>query len=142
MKIIESISVSEDITLFSLSDFPADISFVAGIFDKIAETGIDVDMISQFLPNGSHSGLSFTVSDDDFGGVLETATQLRAGNCKISISGADMKGRPGVAARVFKAAADAGSDIRMINTSETDISLLVVKADVDATVAAIKKEFE
>ena len=130
MKIIESISVSEDITLFSLSDFPADISFVAGIFDKIAETGIDVDMISQFLPNGSHSGLSFTVSDDDFG------------NCKISISGADMKGRPGVAARVFKAAADAGSDIRMINTSETDISLLVVKADVDATVAAIKKEFE
>ena len=62
MKIIESISVSEDITLFSLSDFPADISFVAGIFDKIAETGIDVDMISQFLPNGSHSGLSFTVS--------------------------------------------------------------------------------
>ena len=152
MKIIESISVSEDITLFSLSDFPADISFVAGIFDKIAETGIDVDMISQFLPNGSHSGLSFTVSDD-FGGVLETATQLRAvnrkikisvssGNCKISISGADMKGRPGVAARVFKAAADAGSDIRMINTSETDISLLVVKADVDATVAAIKKEFE
>ena len=45
MKIIESISVSEDITLFSLSDFPADISFVAGIFDKIAETGIEVDMI-------------------------------------------------------------------------------------------------
>ena len=70
MKIIESISVSEDITLFSLSDFPADISFVAGIFDKIAETGIDVDMISQFLPNGSHSGLSFTVSDACFGGVL------------------------------------------------------------------------
>ncbi|MFU2401499.1 MAG: hypothetical protein ACM67T_07105 [Clostridiales bacterium] len=30
----------------------------------------------------------------------------------------------------------------MINTSETEISLLVVKADVDATVAAIKKEFE
>ena len=153
MKIIESISVSEDITFLSRSDFPADISFVAGIFHKIAETGSDVDMISQFLPNGSHSGLSFTVSDDDFGGVLETATQLRAvnrkikisvssGNCKISISGADMKGRPGVAARVFKAAADAGSDIRMINTSETDISLLVVKADVNATVAAIKKEFE
>ena len=85
--------------------------------------------------------------------VLEIATQLRAenkkikisvssGNCKISVSGAEMEGRPGVAARVFKAAADAGCDIRMINTSETEISLLVVKADVDATVAAIKKEFE
>ena len=148
MKIIESIRVSENATLFSLSDSPADISFIAGIFEKIAEVGIDVDMISQFLPNSSHAGLSFTVSD-----VLEIATQLRAenkkikisvssGNCKISVSGAEMEGRPGVAARVFKAAADAGCDIRMINTSETEISLLVVKADVDATVAAIKKEFE
>ena len=133
MKIIESIRVSEDATLFSLSDSPADISFIAGIFEKIAEAGIDVDMISQFLPNSSHAGLSFTVSDDDFGGVLEIATQLRAENKKIKIS---------VAARVFKAAADAGCDIRMINTSETEISLLVVKADIDATVAAIKKEFE
>ena len=98
MKIIESISVSEDATLFSLSDSPADISFIAGIFEKIAEAGIDVDMISQFLPNSSHAGLSFTVSDDDFGGVLEIATQLRAenkkikisvssGNCKISVNG-------------------------------------------------------
>ena len=101
MKIIESISVSENATLFSLSDSPADISFIAGIFEKIAEAGIDVDMISQFLPNSSHAGLSFTVSDDDFGGVLEIATQLRAenkkikisvssGNCKISVSGAEM----------------------------------------------------
>lgn len=49
---------------------------------KIAEAGIDVDMISQFLPNSSHAGLSFTVSDDDFGGVLEIATQLRAENKK------------------------------------------------------------
>lgn len=55
MKIIESISVSEDATLFSLSDSPADISFIAGIFEKIAEAGIDVDMISQFLPNSSHA---------------------------------------------------------------------------------------
>lgn len=65
---------------FSLSDSPADISFISGIFEKIAEAGIDVDMISQFLPNSSHAGLSFTVSDDDFGGVLEIATQLRAEN--------------------------------------------------------------
>ena len=153
MKIIESISVNEDITLFSLSDSPADINFIAGIFNKIADAGIDVDMISQFPPNGTHSGLSFTVSDDDFGGVLGIATQLRAenkeikisvssGNCKIAVCGLDMKGQPGVAARVFKAAAYVGCDVRMINTSETDISLLVVKADVDATVSAIEKAFE
>ena len=53
-----------------------------------------------------------------------------------------MKGHPGVAAKVFAAAASVGCDIRMITTSETDISLLVVKPDVDATVNAIKKAFE
>ena len=75
MKIIESIRVSENATLFSLSDSPADISFIAGIFEKIAEAGIDVDMISQFLPNSSHAGLSFTVSDDDFGDSAQSRKQ-------------------------------------------------------------------
>ena len=109
-------------------------------------------MISQFLPNSSHAGLSFTVSDDDFGGVLEIATQLRAenkkikisvssGNCKISVSGAEMEGRPGVAARVFKAAADAGCDIRIDKHIGDRYNLCSLsKADVDATVAAIKKK--
>lgn len=62
MKIIESISVSEDATLFSLSDSPADISFIAGIFEKIAEAGIDVDMISQFLPNSSRSATTISAA--------------------------------------------------------------------------------
>ena len=153
MKVIDSISVNEDVTLISLSDSPADINLISGIFDSIANSGIDVDMISQFPPNGTHSGLSFTVSDDDFGGILEIATKLRginpeikisvsSGNCKISVFGLGMKGHPGVAAKVFAAAASVGCDIRMITTSETDISLLVVKPDVDATVNAIKKAFE
>lgn len=79
MKIIESIRVSEDATLFR-SATPRRHKLHCGHIRKIAEAGIDVDMISQFLPNSSHAGLSFTVSDDDFGGVLEIATQLRAEN--------------------------------------------------------------
>ena len=153
MKFIDSINVKEDVTLISLSDSPADINLIADIFDNIAKAGIDVDMISQFPPNGTHSGLSFTVNDDDFGGILEIASKLRgakpeikisvsSGNCKISIFGANMNGQPGVASKVFAAAASVGCDIRMITTSETDISLLVVKPDVDATVNAIKHVFE
>ena len=86
MKVIDSISVNEDVTLISLSDSPADINLISGIFDSIANAGIDVDMISQFPPNGTHSGLSFTVSDDDFGGILEIATKLRGINPEIKIS--------------------------------------------------------
>lgn len=152
MNTIKEINVVEDVTLISLDDSPADISVIARIFDMISGAGIDVDMISQTPPVGYHSRLSFSVRDDDFGGILEIAAELRkinpelkinvsSGNCKISIYGAEMPGCPGIAAKVFAAAAQAKADIRMITTSETDISLLVVKPDVDAVVAGIKAVF-
>ena len=153
MNTIEKITVFEDVTLISLNDSPANIKLIAEIFDMISQADIDVDMISQTPPNGSHSSLSFTVGDDDFGRILEIAAELRrlnpelkinvsSGNCKISVFGESMKGKPGVASKVFSAAASINSDIRMITTSETDISLLVAKVDVDNTVKVIEKVFE
>ena len=152
MSIIESISVVEDVTLISLYDSPADIKIISKIFDIISQYCIDVDMISQTPPSGSHYSLSFTVSGDDFGKVLEIVAALRdlnseikigvsSGNCKISLFGESMRGKPGVAARVFAAASSVNADIRMITTSETDMSLLLVKADLENTVKAIKDAF-
>ncbi|MCR4616193.1 MAG: ACT domain-containing protein [Clostridiales bacterium] len=144
------ITVTEDVTLIFLHDYPADIKLVADIFKKIADAGIDVDMISQASPNGQHSSLSFTVFDDDFGKILGIVAKLRdhnpelkigvsSGNCKISVYNENMKGTPGVAAAVFDAVSCANTDIRMITTSEVDISILVVKADVEAAVASLHK---
>ena len=48
MKLVDNIFVTEDVTLFSLYDAPADISHMADVFKMIADAGIDVDMISQF----------------------------------------------------------------------------------------------
>lgn len=150
MKAIDRITVTEDVTLISLNDSPADIKLISKIFDMISSAQIDVDMISQTPPNGSHSSLSFTVKDEEFGNILKITAELRrlnpeikisvsSGNCKISIFGESMKGKPGVAAKVFGAAASINSDIRMITTSETDISLLVAKVDVETAVKAIEK---
>ena len=152
MKEIQSITLKEDVTLISLQDSPADISLVARVFQMISDAGIDVDMISQTPPHGSMPSLSFTVSGEDFGKILKISTQLRelnpelklnvsSGNCKISVSGEEMRGTPGVAAKVFAAVSGVGADIRMITTSEVDISLLVVKADADATMKAIQEIF-
>lgn len=152
MKTIEKLNVIEDVTLISLNDSPADIGLISKIFDMISKAGIDVDMISQTPPNGSHSSLSFTVGDEDFGKILEIVAELRclnpelkinvsSGNCKISLFGESMRGKPGVAAKVFAAAASVNSDIRMITTSETDISILVVKVDVENAVRAITRVF-
>ncbi len=152
MKLVDNIFITEDVTLFSLYDSPADISHIAEVFKMIADAGIDVDMISQFPLSGSSSGFSFTVNDRDFVSVLSIASELRnrnpktkisvsSGNCKLTVSGEEMRNTPGVSAKVFKAAAGVGADVRMITTSEIEIAMLVVKSDVDEVVAAIEKEF-
>ena len=143
------ISVREDVTLISLHDSPAQIDRIADVFQKIAQAGINVDMISQTPPNGQHSDLSFTVDGDDFGVILQVCAALReknpdikisvsSGNCKISVLDPAMNEMPGYAAKVLGAAAAAHSDIRMVTTSECDISILVVQADLENTVQAIR----
>lgn len=152
MNIIDSICINDDVTLISLCDCPSDITRISEVFAMITEAGIDVDMISQFPPSGVNSGFSFSVSDKDFVAVLSIASVLRSkqpkvkisvssGNSKITVSGAAMKGTPGVASRVFGALAECCADVRMITTSETEIALLVIKADVHAAVEAIQKAF-
>ena len=99
-------------------------------------------MISQSPPKGSSSGLAFTLSDSDLGAALETIAKLReifpkikisvsSGNTKLLISGDDMKNNYGIAAEVFNAVAATHADVRMITTSEIDISLLITNPDVE-----------
>ena len=89
---------------------------------------------------------------DDLGKILELSAKIRDlypdvklsvsnGNCKISVFGEAMKGQPGVAAKVFAAAAKANTDIIMITTSEVDISMLVPQSDLTATLESIKGAF-
>ncbi len=142
MKNIDSITMIENITLISINDSPADFKVVAQIFEMLSNAGIDVDMISQNPPQGKTSNLSFTVNDEDLGKVFETASKLRelhpelklaisSGNTKISVFGEGMKNCPGIAAKVFSAIAATNVEVRMITTSEVDISVLVYSHDGD-----------
>lgn len=152
MKTVDSITVIDNITLISLNGSPADIKLISKIFTMLSSTGIDVDMISQIPPHGNTPYLSFTVNDDDLGKVFEIASKLReinpelklaisSGNSKISIFGNGMKNCPGVAAKVFTAIAGTNSEVRMITTSEVDISVLVYSHDCDTVYAAVEKAF-
>ena len=131
---------TEDITLVVLDEAPADLCFVASAFEALSVGKINIDMISQSPPKGSSSGLAFTLSDSDLGAALETIAKLReifpkikisvsSGNTKLLISGDDMKNNYGIAAEVFNAVAATHADVRMITTSEIDISLLITNPD-------------
>lgn len=150
MNTVTKITTCEDVALITLRNSPADMQFIAKVFNLIADKGINVDMISQTAPLGGHINLSFSINGDDLGGVLKIFADLRneipelksdisAGNCKISIYGELMSDLPGVAASTFDVIAALSADIRLITTSEVDISILVPKADFDTVYEALAK---
>lgn len=152
MSTITKISTCEDVALITLRNSPADMNFITKVFKMISQRGINVDMISQTAPLGGSINLSFTVCGEDLGGILELFAVLRgenpelksdisAGNCKISIYGESMRDIPGVAAGTFEIIAGLGVDVRLITTSEIDISILVPKSDFDAVYEGFVKSF-
>ena len=143
------ISTVDNITLITLQDFPANVSSIAKIFDTISQYGINIDMISMAPTHGATTGLSFTISDEDMIDILGFTSKLKqetdidvivsSVNHKISVHDSIMKNTPGIAAQVFNAISGTDADIRLITTSEVEISLLVTEADFDTVLGAIQK---
>lgn len=141
------IKVTENITLVSIQNISADMTFIAQMFKSIADKGIDVDMISLSPVQSAFTSVSFSVQDSDLIKILEYTASLKdkgikpivsSNNSIISIVDNEMEETPGVAAKVFAAIADVQTDIRIITTSEVQISLLVTSADFDKAYSAIK----
>lgn len=151
MALSPTLATAEEITLITLQNCPSDLNFTAKIFKRIGELGVDVDMIDLAPSQGSFTSISFTLSDSDLDKILSFTSELHSrfqlkavvssGNCKISVYDRDMKNSPGAAAQVFAAAADANAEIRIITTSEVDVSLLVTAADFPEALRAIKQKF-
>ena len=150
MNIIEKITKSDEISLITLYNVPSDISFIADIFQQIADNNISVDIISQSVPLSDLCSLSFTIPDNDLEKIFDVISNIRknnpginsvisSSNHKLTVYGEKMNTAYGIAAKVFKTAADYNADIRIINTSETDISLIISNVNSDQTLEEIKK---
>ena len=61
---------------------------------------------------------------------------------KVSIVGAGMIGRPGVASQMFTTLAAAGVNLQMISTSEVNVSCTIAAEDCDRAIAALCRVFE
>lgn len=145
------ITVTENVTLVILNSAPSDLCFVSSAFEALAAENIIIDMISQSPPQGSTSGLAFTLSDQDLGKALTVVSKLRevfpqikiavsSGNSKLLISGENMKNNSGIAAQVFKTVAKLQADVRLITTSEIDISILMTQPDTTEICSLLSKE--
>jgi aspartate kinase len=149
MTVSPKISTSTDITLVTLQNCPSELGFVTDVFRQIGQLGVDVDMISLSPAHGAYTSVSFTIADNDLDKILSFTCELRdkakikaivsSGNCKISVYDPNMVHTPGIAAQVFEAVSSAHADIRLITTSEIDISMLITASDFPEVMKVMEK---
>lgn len=125
----------------------------AKIFGEMAKHSISVDMIIQsYAKEDNTNDIAFTVAESDFeetmkilesvrGQIHASEIQIDKDIAKVSIVGAGMIDRPGIASDLFEALAAANINIKMISTSEIKISCLVNKDAAHDAVRAIHTKF-
>jgi aspartate kinase len=138
------------ITVLAVPDRPG---VAAAVFEPLGEHGISVDVIVQNVSSAGHTDLTFTVAESDLAHALAlvepAAREVQAqgvshspGLAKVSVVGTGMLGTPGVAARMFRALAEAGINIYMISTSEIRITCIVERDEAERAVRALHSAFE
>ncbi len=138
-----------------ICDVPDQPGNAGKVFEKLAQSNISVDMIIQSYArhNLNTNDIAFTVDENDLKNTLEilenVKKELNASNifvdddiAKVSIVGAGMIDRPGIASSMFNALAKANINIKMISTSEIKISCLVNKNDAKKAIQVLHSTFE
>ena len=152
-RIVSGVTMSRDearITLLGLddrTDAPAD------VFTRLAEAGVNVDMIvqSQSRTEGAVN-LTFTTGRRD---ATRAAELMRAAQtdigfqeirldedvAKVSVVGVGMRSHAGVAQTMFRALADKGIKFQATSTSEIKISVLIDAAYAELAVRALHSAY-
>jgi aspartate kinase len=153
--IISGIAHDKSEAKITIVGVPDRAGVAARIFQSIADSDINIDMIVQNV-SAAATGLtdiSFTLPRTD-GSKATAIVQKLQGEIgfqsiqyddqigKLSLIGAGMRSHPGVTATFFAAMADAGVNIEMISTSEIRISIVCRQADLDRAVKAAHTAFE
>lgn len=150
---VSGVALDKSQARVAITGVPDKPGIAAKVFESLAKKNISVDMIVQSTSHDGTNEIAFTVDKDTIDGTKkitqEIAKDIGAGGvttdtniAKVSIVGAGMIGRPGIAAAMFKALADSSVNIQMISTSEIKVSCVIDAKDGDKAVKAIHKVFE
>lgn len=133
------------VTVRGVTDEPG----MAGrVFTRLAELGVNVDMIVQAGASTGTADISFTVPGTAAAKVQEVL-QEKQGELgfqsfdvdpnvgKVAVVGVGMKTHSGLAAKFFNALSDKGVNVLMISTSEIRIAALVPLEQLNDAVKAL-----
>jgi aspartate kinase len=156
---VDAVEFDTDQAKVALLRVPDRPGVAARLFGELASQSLNVDLVIQSIHEGNSNDIAFTVRANAInqatsvaehvaptlrsqpGATDEAEVQTASDIAKISIAGAGMIGRPGVAAGMFSALAAAGVNIQMISTSEVKVSCTVAAADCDRAIATLCQHF-
>jgi aspartate kinase len=160
-KPVDGAELDTDQAVLALAHVPDRPGVAAQLFEALSAAGLNVDLIVQSTHEGSAGGftndIAFTVAESQLdraqlvcrevlaamGPGAESATiSAEGGMAKLSIAGAGIMGRPGVAARLFDTLAKGGINLRLIATSEVKVSCLVAGHQGNKALQAAAQCFE
>jgi aspartate kinase len=134
---------------------PDKVGEAARIFEALADTGVNLDMIVQNVSAAATNltDISFTLPRADGQAAMAALARIKEAVGydsllyddqigKVSLIGAGMRSHPGVTAKFFSALASSGVNIEMISTSEIRISVIVDELQVNDAVTAAHAAFD
>jgi len=141
-----------DVSRVTLNGIKTGPGTMSRVFTPLAERGISVDVIVESGVKDGLADVAFTVSRGNF----EEARKLAAGVAdslggavegerdlgKVSVVGTGMLNRPGYAARMFASLGEAGIPIRMVSTSEIQVTCVLPADRVEEAVRVLHRDFE
>lgn len=132
---LTNISEIDQVLLVNIEELGRGDRRVPRCFNRLAESGVNLDLINQMLTDEDLSAVSFTTSMEDKDEVVKilgefSFTYSLLGNLsKLSIIGSAMRHQVGVAAEAFRIFAEAGVNFYMVSTSDISISYVVDSKD-------------
>jgi aspartate kinase len=154
---MEDIVVSEVLlddaqSLVTVSNIPDVPGSCTKLFTAVANGHVMVDMIVQNVSHSGQAAVSFTIPRSELEKCLKlmkeflpawpgAALSHEAQIAKLSVSGIGLRTHTGVGEKMFKALAEAGINIQMINTSEIRMSAVVAAGQGAKGHAALKGAF-
>ena len=150
--LIKGVAKDNNVASFSVVGLKDSPGVAFKIFNKVAQSKINVDIILQSIGRNGTKDITFTVPESDAQAAIAAVNELNgvlnfeSVTCdtsitKVSIVGAGMESNPGIASKMFEALSDAGINIHMISTSEIKISVLIDEKYADAAVLAVHDKF-
>jgi len=152
-KNVTGVTADKDEVKVTVERIPDQPGVAGKLFTRLAEYGVNVDMIIQNLQHNQKNDITFTINKDDLKKgrkqIEKIASDLGSENlfidtdvAKVSIVGAGMITTPGIAAKMFSILGNENINIQMITTADIKVSCLIDEKDAERAVKLLHQSFE